>query len=318
MSDDFVIHATALEKRYGAVHALDGLDLAVTAGEVHGFLGPNGAGKSTAIRIMLGLARATSGTIEVFGSDPFREAARLHQRIASVPGDVSLWPNLSGGETIDLLARLRGANHRSDPYLTERARLFDAFQFDPRPKGRSYSKGNRQKVALIAAFAVPADLYVLDEPTSGLDPYMEVKFREEIDRVRAQGAAVLLSSHILAEVEQLCDRVSIIRAGRLVDTGTLEELRAVTRSMVSFSEPPGGQIPVLPGVTALTVSGARVHVSIESSRVSELLPVLAEARVQGLRIEPTTLESLFLHHYNTGGAEGGSDTSSGVGTESSL
>lgn len=311
MNGDLVIQATGLEKRYGAVRALDGLDLTVSAGEVHGFLGPNGAGKSTTIRIILGLARATGGSISVFGHDPFRDAARLHRRIASVPGDVSLWPNLSGGAMIDFLARLRGTDTSGQPYRTERARLIEVFQFDPRPKGRSYSKGNRQKVALIAAFAVPADLYVLDEPTSGLDPYMEVRFREEIDRVRQRGAAVLLSSHILAEVEQLCDRVSIIRAGRLVDSGSLDELRRVTRSELSFTEPPNGALPTLPGVADLTVSGGRVRCAVPGDEIADLLPALAAARVEGLRIEPTTLESLLLHHYDTGGDGGGTSGESG-------
>ncbi|HWI30288.1 MAG TPA: ABC transporter ATP-binding protein, partial [Microbacterium sp.] len=229
-----VIHTAGLVKRYGHVRALDGLDLEVAEGQVHGFLGPNGAGKSTTIRILLGLARATAGEASVFGSQPWRDAVTLHRRIASVPGDVSVWPNLSGGEAIDFLSRLRGASRRDPAYRDEKARLMEAFQFDPRKKGRAYSKGNRQKVALIAAFAVPADLYILDEPTSGLDPLMEVMFRSEIARVRAAGATVLLSSHILSEVEQLCDRVSIIRAGRIVESGTLPELRHLTRTEVSF------------------------------------------------------------------------------------
>lgn len=253
------ITTAGLRKRYGRVDALDGLDLTVHTGQVHGFLGPNGAGKSTTIRILLGLARPTGGDARVFGADPWRHAAELHRRIAYVPGDVDIWPNISGGEAVDLLSRLRGA-----AYAAEKQRLCDVFQFDPRKKGRAYSKGNRQKVALIAAFAVPADLYILDEPTSGLDPLMEVVFQDEIARVRAAGATVLLSSHILSEVEQLCDRVSIIRRGRIVESGTLADMRHLTRTEVSFAA---------------------------------ALPRLAVLGVEGLRVAPPSLEELFLRHY---------------------
>lgn len=304
MSEDAVVRTVGLQKNYGRVRALDGLDLSVSAGEVHGFLGPNGAGKSTTIRILLGLARPSGGRAEVFDRDPWNDAAKLHRRIASVPGDVSLWPNLTGGEIIDLLARLRGADTRSADYRSERDRLAQAFQFDPRKKGRSYSKGNRQKVALIAAFSVAAELYILDEPTSGLDPLMEVVFREEVERVRFQGAAVLLSSHILSEVEQLCDRVSIIRAGRIVDSGTLTELRHLTSTEISFVEPAGGQALDVPGAVDLEVSGGRVRFTAPSDGVSALLPELARLGVTGLRIEPPTLETLFLHHYGDDLASG--------------
>ncbi|TQJ30990.1 ABC-2 type transport system ATP-binding protein [Microbacterium sp. SLBN-146] len=214
-----LIHVRDLRKNYGRTAALDGFDLDVAEGEVHGFLGPNGAGKSTTLRILLGLARASSGTATVFGRDPWRHATEITADIAYVPGDVALWPNLTGGETIDLLLRLRGGGS-----TTERERLVEEFDFDPRKKARTYSKGNRQKVALIAALARPARLYVLDEPTSGLDPLMEAAFRREIDRVRAGGATVLLSSHILSEVSQLCDRVTIIRDGRTVQTSTMAEI----------------------------------------------------------------------------------------------
>lgn len=294
--NDAVILTRGLTKRYGRVQALDGLDLRVGPAEVHGFLGPNGAGKSTTIRILLGLARAGGGSARVLGRDPWADAVPIHRRLASVPGDVSLWPNLTGGEAIDLLARLRGADTRGETYRVERARLCAAFQLDPAKKGRSYSKGNRQKVALVAAFAVPAELYVLDEPTSGLDPLMEVVFREEVERVRQRGAAVLLSSHILSEVEQLCDRVSIIKAGRIVDAGTLGELRHLSRTEVSFAEAAGRPEPAIPGAV-LERSGGRVSFTIESDRVAAALPELARAGVEGLRVEPPTLESLFLHHY---------------------
>ncbi|MXS75206.1 ABC transporter [Microbacterium sp. CSI-V] len=292
-----MIRTVGLRKSYGRTNALDGLDLEVGPGEIHGFLGPNGAGKSTTIRILLGLARATGGTAAVFGADPWRDAARLHRRIAYVPGDVNLWPGLSGGEAIDLLARLRGGG-RTVAYRAERARLLEAFELDPRKKGRSYSKGNRQKVALVAALSVPADLLVLDEPTSGLDPLMEVVFQREVRRARDRGAAVLLSSHILSEVEQVCDRVSIIRAGRIVDDGTLDDLRHLTRTQVSFADP-GGDLPVLPGAHEVERRDGRVHLTVDTAEVASLLPALGTARVTSLRIEPASLEELFLRHYGT-------------------
>lgn len=291
-----VIRTSGLVKRYGRHNALDGLDLEVAAGEIHGFLGPNGAGKSTTIRILLGLARATAGEASVFGEDPWRRAVALHRRIAYVPGDVSVWPNLSGGEAIDLLARLRGANRRDAAFRDEKARLVDLFQFDPRKKGRAYSKGNRQKVALIAALSVPADLYVLDEPTSGLDPLMEVVFRHELMRVRDAGATVLLSSHILSEVEHLCDRVSIIRAGRIVESGTLADLRHLTRTEISFAANGSGP-PEVPGAHDIVVEDGRVHFTIDSHAIAHALPTLASLGVQGLRVEPPSLEELFLRHY---------------------
>lgn len=293
---DDVIRARGLRKQYGRTTALDGLDLEVSPGEIHGFLGPNGAGKSTTIRILLGLARASGGDVSVFGSDPWHEAVRLHRRIAYVPGDVSVWPNLSGGEAIDLLTRLRGA-HRDDAYRRERARLCDVFQFDPRKKGRAYSKGNRQKVALIAAFAAPAELYILDEPTSGLDPLMEVVFQDELARVKDAGASVLLSSHILSEVERLCERVSIIRAGRIVESGTLAELRHLTRTEVSFAADDAAWIDGLAGAHDAGVANGRARFTVDSDRVAAVLPALAERGVTGLRIEPPSLEELFLRHY---------------------
>lgn len=299
-----VVQTRDLHKHYGSVHALDGLDLTVDAGQIHGFLGPNGAGKSTAIRILLGLARSTSGEATVFGMHPWNDAVALHRRIASVPGDVSVWPNLSGGEAIDFLARLRGADTKSAAYRDERARLLDAFGFDPRKKGRAYSKGNRQKVALIAAFAVPADLYILDEPTSGLDPLMEVVFQRELRRVRDAGATVLLSSHILSEVEQVCDRVSIIRAGQIVESGTLADLRHLTRTEVSYAVNGDGAPAALPGVHDLEVADGRARFTVDSDQIAGILPGLAAQNVQGLRVAPPSLEELFLRHYGDDLAEG--------------
>ena len=292
-----VIRTSGLHKHYGRVRALDGLDLEVSSGQIHGFLGPNGAGKSTTIRVLLGLARATSGEARVFDRDPWRDAVALHRRIAYVPGDVSVWPNLSGGEAIDFLARLRGASRRDAVYRAEKQRLLEAFQFDPRKKGRAYSKGNRQKISLIAALAVPADLYVLDEPTSGLDPLMDVVFRREVARVRDAGATVLLSSHILSEVEQLCDRVSIIRAGRIVESGTLADLRHLTRTEVSFEAADSTALDGIVGAHDPAFEAGRARFTVDSDALASVLPELARRRVAGLRVQPPTLEELFLRHY---------------------
>ena len=296
---DTVIDVSGLDKRFGRVRALDGLDLTVDSGAVHGFLGPNGAGKSTTIRVLLGLARADGGSAVLFGRDPWKDAVELHRRIAYVPGDVSLWPNLSGGEAIDLLARLRGGTADRAAYAARKKRLLEVFQLDPTKKGRAYSKGNRQKVALVAAFATPADLYILDEPTSGLDPLMEAVFDSEIRRVAAEGATVLLSSHILSEVEQLCDRVTIIRAGRTVETGTLDELRHLTRTEVSFRAEGVSQeaLAQLPGAHDLLIQDGRVRFTADSDGLSALLGSLARLDVHGLTVAPPSLEELFLRHY---------------------
>jgi ABC-2 type transport system ATP-binding protein len=299
-----VIEAIGLDKRFGHVRALDGLDLSVEEGEVHGFLGPNGAGKSTTIRILLGLARPSGGHATVFGLNPWSDATSIHARLAYVPGDVSLWPNISGGEAIDLLSRLRGADTRADTYRARRAELSEAFQFDPRKKARSYSKGNRQKVALIAALAAPAELLILDEPTSGLDPLMESVFTNQVKRLADAGTTVLLSSHILSEVERLCDRVSIIRAGRTVETGTLAEMRHLTRMEFSFDERDAAGDPFaqsalqsIPAAHDLVVENGRVAFTTDSDAVDGVLPVLGSMRVRGLTIAPPSLEELFLRHY---------------------
>ncbi|MHA7984686.1 ABC transporter ATP-binding protein [Rathayibacter sp. CAU 1779] len=295
-----VIETRGLQKRFGRVHALDGLDLTVGEGEVHGFLGPNGAGKSTTIRVLLGLIRPSGGDAKVFGEDPWGKASRLHEQIAYVPGDVALWPNLSGGETIDFMARLRGADTRSNEYKQRRARLVDAFQFDPRKKAGTYSKGNRQKVSLIAAFAVPASLYILDEPTSGLDPVMEAVFSEEVESIKKNdGASILLSSHILSEVEALCDRVTIIRAGTAVESGSLADLRHLTRTEVSFLAEGVdlASVEAIPGAHDVTVESDRVHFTVDSSDVASTLPGLGALNVQALTVTPPSLEELFLRHY---------------------
>lgn len=294
-----VISTRGLQKHFGRTIALDGLDLTVESGEIHGFLGPNGAGKTTTLRILLGLARASGGEATLFGRDPWTEAADLHRRVAYVPGDVSIWPNFTGGQSIDLLSRLRGGASDKDAYRRRKERLCEAFQFDPRKRGRSYSKGNRQKVALIAAFATPAELYLLDEPTSGLDPLMEQVFNREIDRVVAEGSTVLLSSHILSEVEELCDRVSIIRAGRTVESGTLAELRHLTRTEVAFVHRTEQEsaIAAIDGTHDLIIDSGRVSFTVDSDRVAGILPELARLDVQGLTVAPPSLEDLFLRHY---------------------
>ena len=293
-----VIRTAGLVKTFGRTRALDSLDLSISDGEVHGFLGPNGAGKSTTIRVLLGLVRATSGAAAVFDKDPWADSVAIHRDISYVPGDVSLWPNLSGGEAIDLLTRLRGG---ADPQLRER--LIRDFEFDPRKKGRGYSKGNRQKVALIAAFARRAKLYVLDEPTSGLDPVMEAVFRREIERVKGEGATVLLSSHILSEVEELCDRVTIIRAGAAVETGTLSDMRHLTRSsfrVVTDADP--SVLAGIQGVHGLERQGEALVFDVDTDAVAAVLPVLGTAGVSGLKVTPPSLEELFLRHYGVQGS----------------
>ena len=282
-----------LVKTVGRTRALDGLDLTVETGEVHGFLGPNGAGKSTTIRILLGLLRADAGRARLLGGDPWRDVATLHRRLAYVPGDVTLWPNLSGGEVIDLLGRLRGGLNEQ-----RRADLLERFDLDPTKKGRTYSKGNRQKVALVAALAADVELLILDEPTSGLDPVVGEAFRECIAEERASGRTVLLSSHILSEVEALCDRVSIIRAGRTVDSGTLTDLRHLTRTSIDavLAAPPNG-LATLPGVHGLDVEGTRVRFQVDTAQLGGVLAELTRIGVRSLVSQPPTLEELFLRHY---------------------
>jgi ABC-2 type transport system ATP-binding protein len=292
---DNPIEISGLVKTFGRVRALDGLDLQVAPGEIHGFLGPNGSGKSTTLRVLLGLLRADAGSVRLLGGDPWRDAADLHRRLAYVPGEVNLWPNLTGGEVIDLLGRLRGG-------VDERRRqeLVERFELDPTKKGRSYSKGNRQKVALVAALSSDVELLLLDEPTTGLDPLMDSVFRSCVDEFRDAGHTVLLSSHILAEVEQLGDRVTIIRAGRRVETGTLGELRHLTRTSVSaeLTRPVVG-LDVAAGVHDLEVEarGRRVAFEADTSRLDDVLPLLVRAGILSLTTQPPTLEELFLRHY---------------------
>ena len=288
-----VIELRDIVKTFGATRALDHLDLVVEEGEVHGFLGPNGAGKSTTIRVLLGLLKPDSGTAVMLGGEPWHDAAGLHRRLAYVPGDVSLWPNLTGGEVIDVLARMRGGLDE-----VRRTEMIERFELDPTKKTRTYSKGNRQKVALVAALASRADLYLLDEPTSGLDPLMEAEFQKAVLDLKDEGATVLLSSHILAEAEALSDRISIIRAGRVVQSGTLAELRHLTRTtVIAETARPATAIADVPGVHEPEFHGDRVTFDVDSDHLDAAVTMLAGLGVRSLAAHPPTLEELFLRQY---------------------
>ncbi|HEX6424409.1 MAG TPA: ABC transporter ATP-binding protein [Acidimicrobiales bacterium] len=307
------ISTVGLMKNFGRTRALDGLDLEVAEGEVHGFLGPNGAGKTTAIRVLLGLLRPDGGEVRLLGGDPWADAVALHSRLAFVPGDVELWPNLTGGEAIDLFARLRGG---ADPH--RRDELCERFDLDPTKKGRTYSKGNRQKVALVSALASDVELLLLDEPTAGLDPLMESVFQDYIRTARAAGVTVLLSSHILAQVEVLADRISIIRKGRIVESGTLTDLRHLQRTtVVAETSRPAESLAELPGVHHLEVGDGQVHFEVDGDKVEPTVRRLAELGVRSLVAHPPTLEQLLLRHYGDelgrGDGDGDGDGDGGAG-----
>ena len=291
------IAVSGLVKSFGAKRALDGFDLTVRTGEVHGFLGPNGAGKSTTIRVLLGLLRADAGDVRLLGGDPWRDAVALHRRLAYVPGEVNLWPNLSGGESIDVLGRLRGG---LDP--ARRDALIERFELDPRIKGRAYSKGNRQKVALVAALAADVELLLMDEPTSGLDPLMEAVFQQVVQEAAADGRTVLLSSHILAEVEALCRRVTIIRQGRAVQSGSLEELRSLTRTTVTAglrdADEAERTLSALDGVHHVQRDDGHLTVDVDTAALDDVLARLTTFGVLSLTAHPPTLEDLFLREYS--------------------
>ncbi len=288
------VQIEGLTKSFGRSRALDGLDLSVAPGDVTGFLGPNGAGKSTTIRILLGLLRADSGAVRLLGGDPWRDAVALHRRIAYVPGDVTLWPNLTGGQAIDFLARLRGGtvdNRRRDE-------LIERFELDPHKPARTYSKGNRQKVAIVSAFSTDAELYILDEPTSGLDPLMERNFQRCVTDVAGRGAAVLLSSHILAEVEKLCDNVTIIRAGRTVRTGTLSELRDLMRNTITArTRGDGNRLRELAFLHDFAIQDGQISFSVDRADLDVAMDRLAALGIDELAVAPASLEDLFLREY---------------------
>jgi ABC-2 type transport system ATP-binding protein len=293
-SGDDVLVVSDLVKKFGAFTALNKLNLNVRRGEVHGFLGPNGAGKSTTIRVLLGILQRTSGKVSVLGGDPWDDAVALHRRLAYVPGDVNLWPNLSGGEAIDLFGRLRGGLDKK-----RRAELLERFELDPKKKCRTYSKGNRQKVALIAALASDVELYIMDEPTSGLDPLMEAVFQDCVREIKAADKTVLLSSHILAEAEALCDRLTIIREGQAVESGTLAELRHLTRTLVKVETvKPIVGLEKLPGLHDLSVHGTRAEFEVESDKIDEALRLALKFDIRELVSSPPSLEKLFLRHYD--------------------
>ena len=295
-----VVEASGLVKSFGRTQALDGLDLSVTEGEVHGFLGPNGAGKSTTLRVLLGLIRPTAGAVRVLGRDPWAEPVAVHRDIAYVPGDVNLWPNLTGGEVVDLLTGLRGGAEAG-----LRNRLLEEFELEPRRRVRTYSKGNRQKVALVAAFARRARLYLLDEPSAGLDPLMDAVFRAQVRRVRDEGATVLISSHILSEVEQLCSAVTIIRAGRAVESGSLAALRHLRRThfRVTFADPAAAVLPE--GVHDARRGNGTVEFDADAAQLPGVLAQLARPEVASVEAAPPSLESLFLRHYGGDDGDGG-------------
>ena len=295
-----LLKVEGLTKRFGRFTALHGVDMQLEAGEIFGFIGPNGAGKTTTLRILMGVIRATGGQATVFGQDAWRDAVEIHKRVAYVPGDVNLWSNLTGGEVIDFFARLRGSRDH-----TQQEQLMQRFELDPSKKCRTYSKGNRQKVALVAAFASQADLYILDEPTSGLDPLMEQVFRECVRDAQAQGKTILLSSHILSEVEQLCDRVGIIRQGRMVETGTLNELRHLTRIGVTLeTRQPVEGLAAVPGVYGLEPMAAGVRFQVDTGALAAVVSHVAPFGVTKLESAPPTLEDLFMRHYHANGGEG--------------
>jgi polyether ionophore transport system ATP-binding protein len=296
------LSAVGLTKRYGRVVALDGLDLEVRTGEVHAFLGPNGAGKTTTIRILLGLLRKDGGEVSLLGSDPWRDAVELHRRLAYVPGDVTLWPSLTGGEIIDLLGDLRGGIE-----IGRRQALTERFDLDTTKRARAYSRGNRQKVALVAALASRAELLLLDEPTAGLDPLMEATFRECVNDERRDGRTILLSSHLLAEAEALADRVTIIRQGKTVETGTLAEMRHLTRISVEAELAAPAALDGMPGVHELTVTGTTVRCQVDRAALDEVVGRLHQAGIRSLTCRPPALEELFLRYYSPERSAAGGD-----------
>lgn len=292
-----VLKVEQVIKKFGNFTALDGINLDINQGEVYGFIGPNGAGKSTTIRILLGILKATSGRATIFGKDVWNEAVDIHRRIAYVPGDVNLWPNLTGGEVIDLFVKLRGSNNES-----KREELIARFDLDPTKKCRTYSKGNRQKVALVAAFSADADLYILDEPTSGLDPLMERVFQQCVLEAKEQGKSVLLSSHILSEVERLCDKVSIIRDGKIIEAGNLNDMRHLTRTvLVVETKEPMPNLHEVPGIHDIEQKDNALQFHVDTDRLAEVMNYMSPFGIVKLESAPPTLEDLFMRHYESHG-----------------
>lgn len=288
-----VLRTIDLTKKFGDFAALDGVNIEVGEGEVYGFIGPNGAGKSTTLRVLLGILKASEGHAEIFGKDSWKDAVEIHKRVAYVPGDINLWPNLTGGEVIDLFVKLRGGNH-----LDRRQELIQKFDLDPTKKCRTYSKGNRQKVALIAAFSSDVDLYILDEPTSGLDPLMERVFQEYVLEAKKQGKSILLSSHILSEVEKLCDKVAIIREGKIIETGTLTELRHLTATILLVeTEEPIPDLEKVKGVSGIQQKDKALSFQVDASEMDNVMRYISRFGVSRIESSPPTLEELFMRHY---------------------
>ncbi|WP_053362293.1 ABC transporter ATP-binding protein [Bacillus sp. FJAT-27251] len=296
-----VLQASGITKKFGKFTALDGVNIEVKEGEVYGFIGPNGAGKSTTIRVLLGILKATAGEVKIFGMDAWKDAVEIHKRVAYVPGDVNLWPNLTGGEVIDLFAKLHGNSKKS-----RREELIRKFDFDPTKKCRSYSKGNRQKVALVAAFSSDAELFILDEPTSGLDPLMERVFQECVMEAKRQGKSILLSSHILSEVERLCDTVGIIREGKIIETGTLAELRHLTRtSLLVQTKQHISQLEQIQGVHDVETLQEGVSLQVDTEKLGDVITYISQFDIVKLESAPPKLEDLFMRHYETSERGGG-------------
>lgn len=288
-----VLEVNNLTKRFGKVTAVNGINMTLNPGEVFGYIGPNGAGKTTTINVLLGILKASSGSVQIFGKDAWSDAVEIHKRISFVPGDVNLWPNLTGGEVIDLFTSLRG---KVD--VVKRKRLLEMFELDPTKKCRTYSKGNRQKVALVSAFAADSDLYILDEPTSGLDPLMEQVFQECVSEQKNNGKTILLSSHILSEVERLCDRVSIIREGKIIETGTLSELRHLTNiTMTVDTINPIENLEQIKGISGIKRQNNGLSFQVESSEIGNVVAEISRYGVTKLESMPPTLEDLFMRHY---------------------
>lgn len=296
-----LLKTTGLTKKFGNLKALDSVDIEVAHGEVFGFIGPNGSGKSTMLRILLGLLKATEGKAEIFGLDSWKNAVEIHKRIAYIPGEVSLWPNLTGGEVIDLFIKLRGGQPDG-----KREELIRRFDLDPRKKCRTYSKGNRQKVALVAALCMDAELYILDEPTAGLDPLMERSFQEYVMELKAKGKSVLLSSHILSEVEKICDKVAIIRQGKIIETGTLNELRHLTGTMIQVeTKRPVIGLSQLEGVSGVKGESGLITFQAELENLDAIMRHISGFGILRMESSPPTLEDLFIRHYERAGQTGG-------------
>lgn len=294
-----ILSVSNLTKKFGNFTALDEINLEVNKGEIYGFIGPNGAGKTTTIRVLLGILKATKGEAKIFGKDSWNDAVEIHKNIAYVPGDVNLWPNLTGGEVIDLFVRLRGSNNQN-----RREELIEKYDLDPSKKCRTYSKGNRQKVALVAALASDADLYILDEPTSGLDPLMENVFQEYIMESKKEGKSVLLSSHILSEVEKLCDKVSIIREGKIIESGSLDELRHLTRtSMAIETRETIKDLHELKGIYDIEERNNLVYFQVDTEELDNVIRHINQFGLIKLESAPPTLEDLFMRHYRGEGGD---------------